>query len=401
MKFHYRAVTKNSKLVQGLMEAKDSGEIANYLRAKELTPVAIEEDRGDYISKLSSAFHQVKTNDVVMFTRQISSMLSAGLTLLRALEIFKDQVQNPAMMEVLDGVVSQVENGKPFSAAISKYPKVFSGIYVSLIKAGEKSGLLDKVLLRLADNMEKQQKLRSTIKGALMYPIIIVILMVVVVGVMMIFVIPQLTVLYKNLNIELPLPTKIVMGLSDITIKFWPITLGAIALLFVAYQKWSKTEDGRLIIDNLKLKMPVFGKLIKQTILAEFTRTFGLLVGTGTLVVEALTETADTAGNVYYKNAIADVAKQVEKGVSIGDAMAYYPLFTPMLVQLVKIGEQTGKVDETLLKASEYFEREVDQSVKTLTTAMEPFIMVILGIGVSFLIISVITPIYSLISSIQ
>ena len=401
MKFRYRAVTKNSKLIQGLMDAKDSGEIANYLRQKELTPVAIEEERGDYATKLASAFHKVKINDVVLFTRQLSSMLAAGLTLLRALEIFKDQVQNPAMMEVLDGVVSDVENGKSFSAAIAKYPKVFSGIYVSLIKAGEKSGLLDKVLLRLADNMEKQQKLRSTIKGALMYPVIIVILMVIVVTVMMIFVIPQLSVLYKNLNIALPLPTQIVVTMSDLTIRFWPITLGIIVTLVVAYQRWSKTEDGILIIDNLKLKMPVFGKLIKQTILAEFSRTFGLLVGTGTLVVEALMETAETAGNIYYKNAIKDVAKQVEKGVSIGDAMAYYTLFTPMLVQLVKIGEQTGKVDETLVKASEYFEREVDQSVKTLTTAMEPFIMVILGVGVAFLIVSVITPIYSLISSIQ
>jgi type IV pilus assembly protein PilC len=401
MKFRYRAVTKNSKLIQGTMEAKDSGEIASYLRAKELTPVAIEEDRGDYTSKLSSAFHRVKTGDVVLFTRQLSSMLESGLTLLRALEIFKDQVQNPALMEVLEAVVNDVENGKSFSAAIAKHPKVFSNIYVSLIRAGEKSGLLDKVLLRLADNMEKQQKLRSTIKGALMYPIIVIVLMVVVVVVMMIFVIPQLSVLYKNLNIPLPLPTKIVMGLSDITVRFWPITLGIVVALFFAYQRWSKTEDGRLIIDNLKLKMPIFGNLIRKTILAEFSRTFGLLVGTGTLVVEALMETADTADNIYYKNAISDVAKQVEKGVSIGDAMAYYSLFTPMLVQLVKIGEQTGKVDETLMKASEYFEREVDQSVKTLTTAMEPFIMIILGVGVAFLIISVITPIYSLISSIQ
>lgn len=401
MKFHYKAVTKSSKVVQGLIDAKDSGEVVKYLRAKELMPITVSEEKGGSMFKLSAAFHKVKVGDVVMFTRQLSSMLTAGLTLLRSLEIFKEQVQNPAMMEVMEGIVNDVENGKSFSAAISKYPDVFSNIYVSLIKAGEKSGLLDKVLLRLADNMEKQQKLRSTIKGALMYPVIVVVLMVVVIVVMMIFVIPQLTNLYKNLNVELPLPTQIVMTLSDVTIKFWPIVLGVVVLLFFLYKKWSKTEDGLLIVDNLKLKMPVFGKLIKQTILAEFSRTFGLLVGTGTLVVEALVETADTAGNIYYRNAIKDVAKQVEKGVSIGDAMAYYALFPPMLVQLVKIGEQTGKVDETLVKASEYFEGEVSQSVKTLTTAMEPFIMIILGVGVAFLIMSVITPIYSLISSIQ
>jgi type IV pilus assembly protein PilC len=167
------------------------------------------------------------------------------------------------------------------------------------------------------------------------------------------------------------------------------------------YRRWSKTPDGRLIIDTFLLKLPVFGKLIEQSILAEFSRTLGLLVGTGTLVVDALLQTAETTGNVNYRNAITAVSKQVEKGVSVGDALSYYRLFPPLLIQLVKIGEQTGKVDETLVKASEYFEREVDGKVKTLTTAMEPFIMIVLGVGVAFLIISVITPIYSLISSIQ
>jgi type IV pilus assembly protein PilC len=225
--------------------------------------------------------------------------------------------------------------------------------------------------------------------------------MVVVMVIMMIYVIPQLTTLYQNLNVPLPLPTQIIIGLSDFTKTFWPIILifliGGISL----FRRWHKTLEGQLIIDSLTLKLPVFGKLIKETILAEFSRTFGLLVGTGTLVVDALLETADTAGNIHYRNAIRDVSKQVEKGVTIGDAMSVYAIFPPILIQLVKIGEQTGKVDESLEKASEYFEREVDQTVKTLTTAMEPFIMIILGIGVAFLIISVITPIYSLISSIQ
>jgi type IV pilus assembly protein PilC len=401
MKLRYKASSQTGKIVQGLMDARDVNEVVSYLRAKELIPIQVSPEKDASLSKLFPMFNKVKNNDIVVFTRQLSSMLSSGLTLLRSLEIFKDQVQSKAMAEVLEGVVNEVENGKSFSMAISKYPDVFSQIYISLIKAGEKSGLLDKVLLRLADNLEKDQKLKSTIKGALTYPIIIVILMAVVVVVMMIFVIPQLSVLYKNLNIELPLSTQIVVGLSNVIISFWPLFIIVIVGVYLGFIKWKKTNDGELVIDSLVLKLPVFGKLIKQTILAEFSRTFGLLVGTGTLVVEALVQTADTANNVYYKIAIKEVAKQVEKGVSIGDALAYYPLFPPMLVQLVKIGEQTGKVDETLGKASEYFEREVDQTVKGLTTAMEPFIMVVLGVGVSFLIISVITPIYSLISSIQ
>ena len=262
-------------------------------------------------------------------------------------------------------------------------------------------GLLDKVLSRLADNLEKQAKLKSTIKGALMYPVIVILLMVVVMVVMLIFVIPQLTTLYANLNIELPLPTQILLTTSKLFAIFWPVILVIVIVCFVGYRKWVATAGGRLIVDNIILKLPIFGELIRKTILAEFARTFGLLVGTGTLVVEALNETANIAGNVNYKNAIVAVGNQVEKGVSVGTSMAYSPLFPPLLVQLVKIGEQTGKMDENLSKASEYFEREVDQTVKTLTTAMEPFIMIVLGIGVAFLIISVITPIYSLISSIQ
>lgn len=400
MKIRYKATTKEGKLSQGLLDAKDIGEAANYIRAKNLIPIDI--TRIDNKPWANLPFlKKIKQSDLVLFTRQLSSMLSSGLTLMRALEILKDQMENPQMSEVVTSIINEVQEGKTLAQAIEKHPKVFTPIYVSIIKAGEQSGLLDKVLSRLADNLEKQAKLASTVKSALMYPVIVILLMVIVMAIMMIFVIPQLTVLYTNLNVPLPLPTKIIVGLSNFMISFWPIIIGVLAIIIVGFRRWAKTVDGRLIIDTVLLKLPVFGKLITQTILAEFSRTFGLLVGTGTLVVEALVETADTTGNVLFKNAIIDVSKQVEKGVTVGDSMAYYPLFPPLLIQLVRIGEQTGKIDDTLVKASEYFEREVDQTVKTLTTAMEPFIMIVLGVGVAFLIISVITPIYSLISSIQ
>lgn len=401
MKLRYKAATKEAKVVQGTLEAKSLEEAANYLRGKEMIPVKIELDTDRPWKNLPFLGKGIKSSDLVLFTRQLSSMLSSGLTLMRSLEILKDQMENPAMQDVVLQVISEVEEGKTLADAMAKHPKVFSPIYVSIIRAGEKSGLLDKVLNRLADNLEKQAKLKSTVKSALMYPIIVIILMGVVMLIMMLFVIPQLTVLYKNLNVPLPLPTQILVGFTNLLITAWPIFIAAIVGLIYAFRKWHKTKDGEAVVDSTLLKLPVFGKLITQTILAEFSRTFGLLVGTGTLVVEALIETADTTGNVLFKNAIVDVSRQVEKGVTIGEAMSAYKLFPPLLIQLVKIGEQTGKIDETLVKASEYFEREVDQTVKTLTTAMEPFIMIILGVGVAFLIISVITPIYSLISSIQ
>lgn len=402
MKLHYKATGPDGKIIQGIMEANDVNEAASYLRGKDLFPIQIKKQGENLLlQKFLPFLNKISSNDLILFTRQMSSMLSSGLTLLRALQIFKEQIKNEAMIEVVSGVINDIEEGKSFSFAIAKYPDVFSPIYISLIKAGESSGLLDKVLLRLANNLEKQSKLKGTVKSALMYPAIVVILMIFVVFIMMIFVIPQLSVLYKNLGVPLPLPTQIVVSLSGIVGTFWPVIIALLVLLIFFYRRWKKTEEGQLIVDNLILKLPVFGNLIKETILAEFARTFGLLIGTGTLVVEALLETADTAGNVHYRNAIKDVSKQVEKGVSIGNAMSSYSLFPPMLVQLVKIGEQTGKMDESLAKASEYFEEQVNQKVKTLTTALEPFIMIVLGVGVAFLIVSVITPIYSLISSLQ
>lgn len=402
MKLSYKAISKEGKVVAGIIDANSVSEAAAYLKGKEYTPISINEaSKNKLLGFFPVLNKKVRSSDVILFTRQLSSMISSGLTLIKSLEILKDQLDNVAMVEVVENLISDVEEGSSFSSAIAKHPKVFSPIYSSLIKASEASGLLDKSLLRLSDNLEKQQKLKRTIKSALMYPAIVVALMIVVVIIMLLFVIPQLSVFYQNLNIPLPLPTQIVVSISNLVITFWPIIVGVGLLIAFFYRRWQKTEKGRIIIDSLLLKLPIFGKLIRQAILAEFSRTLGLLVGSGTLVVESMVQTSDITGNVHFKNAIVDVSKRVEKGVSIGDALSTYSLFPPLLVQLVKIGEQTGKLDETLLKASEYFEGEVDQTVKTLTTAMEPFIMIVLGIGVAFLIISVVTPIYSLTSSIQ
>ena len=399
MKLTYKAVTKDGKTVRGVIDAKDVNEAAAYLRGRQLIPVQI--SQSERLAQYLPFKKKVKSKDVVLFTRQLSSMITAGITLSRSLDILKEQISNPSMIEVVNALIADIQEGSSFSKAIEKHPKVFSPIYISIVRAGESSGLLDKVLLRLADNLEKQQKLRSTIKSALMYPAVVVIMMIIVIFIMMIFVMPQLATLYQNLNVPLPLPTRIIMGLSGFVRTFWPIILLAGGAIIYAFRRWRKTEGGRLASDNLILRFPVFGKLIKQSILAEFSRTFGLLVGTGTSVVQSLLQTADVANNKIYEMAIKDIAKKIEKGVGIGDSMSVYPMFPQLLVQLVKIGEETGKLDETLIRASEYFENEVNQLVKALTTAMEPFIMIVLGIGVAFLIISVITPIYSLVSSIQ
>lgn len=401
MLIEYKAVTPQGKKIQGLIEAKDVAEASGYLRARKFFPVVIRQKTQMDIAKFLPILGKVTRSDIVLFTRQLSSMLSSGLTLLRCLQILKEQMENRAMVAVITSIISDIEDGKSFSAAIGAHPKVFSHIYISLVKASEVAGVLDKSLSRLADTLEKQQKLSSSVKAALFYPAIVVTLMVVVMVLMLIFVIPQLAVLYKSLNVALPLPTQIIIGLSNIVIVGWPFLIGFIVIGGYVFRRWHKTENGKLIVDAIILRMPIFGKLVKETILAEFSRTMSILIASGSLVVDSLMQTSEITGNIYYKQAISDVAKRVERGISVGDSLGAYTLFPSILVQLVHIGEETGKLDETLLKASEYFDNEVSQVVKTLTTAMEPAIMIILGIGVGFLVLSVILPIYSLTSAIQ
>jgi type IV pilus assembly protein PilC len=301
----------------------------------------------------------------------------------------------------MDSVTKDIQEGSSFSRAIAKHPEAFSSIYISFIEASEGSGLLDKALSRLADTLEKEEKLKATIKGTMMYPVIVISMMVIVVFIMMIFVIPQISTLYTSMSVSLPLPTLILISVSNFFVSFWYIVILAIAAAIIGFQRWYKTTAGRITIDGMMLRIPIFGSLIKKTILTEFARTLGMLLASGTLVVQALRKVSDISGNVHFRDAIVDISRRVEKGASMGDAMSLYDLFPPNLIELVKIGEQTGKLDETLVKASEYYENEVDQTVKTLSTAMEPIILVVLGIGVAFLMISIITPIYQITSSIK
>lgn len=401
MKLVYKAVTRDGKKVEGVLDARDKTQAAIYLRSQNIYPIKFSLVHEKEFVKLLPFFNKVKFSELVFFTRQISSMLTSGITLIEGLRILKDQTPSKAMKEIIEDIVAEIEDGKALSTAIARHPEVFSPIYVSLMKAAEGAGLLDKVLLRLAENLEKQQKLQSSVKGALLYPIIVFIMMIAVFFVMMIFVIPQLAGLYRSLNVDLPFITKIIIGLSDVIAYGWPIMIIAGIILYMLYLRWMRTQSGRLIRDEFILKLPVFGRVIKGTLLAEFSRTLGLMVGAGTSIVEALTKTADTASNVLYKEAILTIAREVEQGMPVGEAMSTFSIFPPVLIQMAKIGEETGKLDESLLRVSEYFERDVDGLVITLTTALEPIILIVLGVGVGFLIFGIITPIYGLLSNIK
>jgi len=401
MRLRYKAVSQDGKKVRGFVEAKEIKDAAYYLRQRNLIPIQISKEAEYEFVKKIPFVSKTKSKDLILFTRQLSSMLASGLTLIKSLEILKEQTNNKYLQETIGGTLLDLEEGKSFSDSIAKYPDVFPAIYISLVKAGESSGLLDKVFLRLATNLEKQHKLKNTVRGALMYPIIVMTLMVIVIIILMVFVVPELSKLYDSLNVTLPFITRVVVGVSSAIAKIWFLIVGFIAIFIYGFLRWKKTPNGKEIYDRNILRFPLFGKIIKQTILTEFSRTFGLLVGTGTLIVDALNQSAGVTGNSVYDKSIREIAKKVEKGVAVGEAMSGYSYFPPLLIQLVKVGEETGKMDENLLKASEYFEEEVNQAVKTLTTAMEPIIMVVLGIGVGFLVFSVITPIYSILDAVQ
>lgn len=398
MKFFYKVADKEGKFSNGFLEAKSIDEAAMSLRSQQLMPIKIIPQNEKPLFSFGKK-QRFSTKDLVFFTRQLASMLSSGLTLMQALRLLREQMVKKNTREVMNGIIADIEGGASFSDAIAKYPDIFTPIFISLIKTSESSGLLDKILDRMAVNLEKSQKLRTQIKSAFLYPVIVIIMMIGVVIIMVVFVIPQISSLYKSFNIELPGPTKLLLGMSTFVTSFWYLLIGFFLLGGVVFRRWHKTPSGRLLVDYIFLRIPLFGKLSKETMFTEFTRTFGLLVGSGNVIVPSLKQAGSVINNVIYQHEVDLIAERVEKGVTIGDAISASTLFPPYLIQMVKIGEQTGKLDDSLLRTSEYYEQEVEQTVKTLTTAMEPAIMIILGIGVGFLLISVITPIYKLTSA--
>ncbi len=395
--FNYKARDEQGKMVTGLVEAPSPPVAARLLRDKQLFVVSLQETKQRFsLSGALTRFKRVSFGDVVNFTRQLATMVTAGLSLPDALAILRTQTTNPAFASTLGDIEHQIIGGGNLADALSKYPSIFSPIYTALVRAGESSGTMDQVLNRLAETLESQQEFRSKVKGAMIYPIIIVIGMMGVVMVMMTVVVPKLTDLYKDFNISLPVSTQILITLSGFFVRFWWLMIigafGGAAL----FKKWKTTTIGQLAIDSFTLRIPLFGELQKKIILVEFTRTLAMLISSGIHILDGLRILQDSLGNILFRNAIADISKKVEKGAPLGATFAQYEVFPAIVSQMMKVGEETGKLDETLTKLSRYFETESEHLVKGLTTAIEPIIMVVLGVGVGFIVISVITPIYNL-----
>lgn len=398
-KFTYKAKDDRGETIKGVIEATDERQAVKILREKGLTTYSLKAVRDNVANDLFvRLFHRISLSDIATFTRQLSTMITAGMTINESLSLLR--MQSSAIFgEMIEDIQRSVEGGSSFSDALAKHRKVFGTVYISLVKAGETGGVLDEVLLRLADNLEKSRELQGKIKGAMIYPVIILIGMLGVVSIMMIFVIPKLLSLYTDMQIELPMPTKVLIALSNFMVNYWYILLAFIFIGVFALRTFGKTEEGRRKIDSFKLSLPILGNIQKQSILAEMTRTLGLLVSTGISIIEALNIVSEGTGNVIFEADLKAVAKEVEKGLPIAVSIAAYEEFPPIIPQMISVGEETGKLDEVLKKLSRYFEAESEEMVKGLTTAIEPLIMIVLGVGVGFLIIAVVLPIYNLTSS--
>ncbi len=400
--FNYKARDETGRVVTGLVEAPSEQGAARLLREKQLFVVGLSQTKQRMsFENVLMRFKRVGFSDVVNFTRQLATMVTAGLSLPESLTILRAQTTNPVFAQVLLDVEHQIIGGGNLADSLAKFPKVFSTIYIALVRAGESSGTLDKVLNRMAETLESQREFRSKVRGAMIYPVIILLGMVGVIFVMMTVVIPKLTDLYKDFGVELPFTTQLLITVSQFFVHFWWLMIGVAVFGAWAFDKWRRTPVGELAVDSLTLKIPVLGELTKKVILVDFTRTLGMLISSGIHILDGLNILKDSLGNVLFRNAIGDIAKKVEKGFPLGTTFSQYDVFPPIVSQMVKVGEETGKMDETLVKVSKYFETESEHLVKGLTTAIEPIIMVVLGVGVGFIVVSVVTPIYNLTNQIK
>jgi len=398
MEYLYKAKDIQGNDHVGSIESPDVHSAAVVIRKQNLIIISLKPKNSSTDIFLNRFTNRVSFTDLVIITRQLATMVSSGLVLSEAIDILEEQQTNKTLKKALTEISSDIKGGLTLAQALSKYPDIFPHLYVNLVKSGEASGKLDSVLLQMADGLEKDREFKAKIKGAMIYPAVVVTMMIAVMFIMMIFVIPKLVSLYSQSTIDLPLPTKILIGVSGLFSSFW--WLGGIIIIGIIFGlgKWKKTPQGDLFLSKMMLKIPIVGKIITNVTLTNFNRTFGLLTSAGIPLLESIGIVSDLTDNLVFRNALKDAYKGVEKGLPFSTLLGGN-VFPKIVGQMIKVGEETGKVDEIFFKLASYFESESDHMVKNLTVAIEPIVLIILGVGVAFLVISIILPIYKLTTS--
>ena len=397
--FEYTARNAQNQLLKGTIDAKDKDDAAKQIRGKKLILVSLNPPPKQI--KISFGGSGVPTRDVVIFTRQFSTMINAGLPLVQSLTVLAEQTENKVLAETTKAVVYDVESGATLADAFGKHPKVFSELYVNMVAAGEAGGILDTILGRLAVFLEKNDALVRKVKGAMVYPSVIFSVAAIAISVLLIFVIPVFQRMFASVNLALPLPTAIVVGLSQFLIHWWWALLIAGIGATIAFKQWVATPGGKKQFDTLLLKLPVLGDVVRKSAVSRFTRTLGTLISSGVSILDGLEITAKTAGNMVIHDAVMASRSSIAGGETIATPLKESNVFPPMVTSMISIGEQTGGLDEMLSKIADFYDEEVDVAVGTLLSLMEPVMIVVLGVVVGGMVVAMYLPIFDMINTVQ
>jgi type IV pilus assembly protein PilC len=395
--FQYTAKTSNGKPAKGLVEAETEGSAAKLILAQGLTPLEIH-PKGQGTSVFSKFTNRISTKDKIIFTRQLSTLINAGLPLTQSLRTVAEQTSSKPLAVVVNQVVSSVEGGVSFAESLAKHPKVFSDVYIALVAAGESSGTLDQALERIANQQEKDAEMLSKVRGALVYPIIVLFVISGVVIFLLTTVVPQIELIYKDFNKKLPFLTGIMISVANFITNYWWVLLIVLVVAIFFLQKWLKTKAGGEVADRVKLKLPLFGDLFTKLYMARFCRTGQTLMASGVPMLEMMRITANAVDNVHVEDAIDRSAEKVKGGKGLSVALKDEPVFLSLVPQMIKIGEQSGSIDKMMDKAATYYENELDQKIKTISTTIEPVLMVVLAVVVGGIVGAILVPVYSLAS---
>jgi type IV pilus assembly protein PilC len=401
--YTYKVRDKQGKILQGSLDADSTTLVANKLREMGFVPLAIDKKASGGLKteiKLPGA-GKPKIKDIAVFSRQFAVMIDSGLSLLRALYILEEQTENKVLAKILGEVRQDVEKGSSLSQALGRHPKTFNRLYVSMVRSGEIGGSLDRVLIQLADTIEKQVALRQKIKSAMTYPVAVLALVILILMAMLVFIVPTFKTLYDDLGGTLPLPTRVLLAVSAIMVKALPIIILAVTGFVFAFKRWIESDKGRAVWDSFKLRVPVFGKLVRLIALTRFSKTLAALLRSGVPILESLEITSDTVGNTVVAAAVKDVQEGVKQGEPIAKRLENHPVFPPMVVQMLAVGEETGAVDTMLEKVGDFYEREVEATVESLTSLLEPLLICVLGGAVGSMVVSLYMPMFNIIKLIK
>jgi len=394
--YAWEGKTPRGNIQKGEMEAINEAAVRAALRGQRVQVIKVKTKPKDLLENISFLQPKVKGKDLAVFTRQFATMINAGLPLIQGLDILSSQEPNPTLKKAIAKIKGDVESGSTLSNAIKKHPKIFSDLYVSLVAAGEMGGMLDNILNRLAIYIEKAEKLKGKVKGALVYPSVVLTISIVVIAILLIFVIPVFQEMFEGLGGELPALTQAVVDLSNFLQKYIIYIIGALVLVYFAFIRFRSTEKGRVIVDKTLLGLPVFGNLLKKSGVANFTRTLGTMTTSGVPILDSLGIVAATAGNKVIEKAILDTKVSISEGKTIAEPLAKSGIFPPMVTQMISVGESTGALDTMLEKIADFYEDEVDAAVDALTSLIEPFMMVFLGGTIGTMLAAMYLPIFKM-----